>query len=449
MIDIQNLLDRYYQVVLYFYSQGKRYITESILNRNNSGFYLVNDSDNIWIKEVTGMNKKNVYLTSESVTEGHPDKLCDAIADVILEEILKQDEDSRVACEVCISKDIVFMVGEISTNADINYGKVIRNTIVRCGYDEDSKGMNGNTCKIIINLNKQSTDISRGVNRKINIGAGDQGIMFGYATNETKEYMPYSILLAHNLTRKLAEVRKNSTLSYLRPDGKSQVTVEYDEEGKPLRLDAVVLSTQHEPDVTQEQIYEDIKKHVFDAVLPQEMIDENTKFFINPTGRFVIGGPEADSGVTGRKLMVDTYGGVAHHGGGAFSGKDYTKVDRSGAYVARYIAKNIVASGIAKKCEVQLAYAIGILEPINISINSFETGIVSDEKISNIVKFVFDLSVQHVVNEFNLKKFEYSKISSYGHFGREDIELPWERLDKVEKINNVLQTLEEKSFDKH
>ena len=393
----------------------------------------------------------NNFFTSESVTEGHPDKICDQISDAILDKVMEKDVSSRVACETAITTNLVLVMGEITTNAHINIDKIVRDTIREIGYDNEEYGFDCDDCNVIITLDEQSKDIALGVNQALEtkenknsddelekIGAGDQGMMFGYATNETDEYMPYPISLAHKLTRKLTEVRKNGTLSYLRPDGKSQVTVEYDEKGKPVRLDAVVLSTQHSPNVAQEQIHEDIKKYVLDEVLPQEMIDEKTKFFINPTGRFVIGGPNGDSGLTGRKIIVDTYGGYARHGGGAFSGKDCTKVDRSAAYAARYVAKNIVAAGLADKCEIQLSYAIGVANPTSVMVDTFGTGKTSDEKLVEIVHKNFDLRPAGIIKMLDLRRSIYKQTASYGHFGRTDIELPWEKTDRVEQLRKYM-----------
>ena len=390
-------------------------------------------------------------FTSESVTEGHPDKICDAISDAVLDAMLAQDPMSRVACETAITTGLVLVMGEITSKANVNIPEVVRDTIREIGYDDSAKGFDCNTCGIIVSLDKQSTDIAMGVDKALeakngevteeqieSIGAGDQGMMFGYATNETEEYMPYPISLAHKLTRKLTEVRKSGILTYLRPDGKSQVTVEYDENGKPLHLDAVVLSTQHSADVTQEQLHEDIKKYVFEPVLPKELINENTKFFINPTGRFVIGGPNGDSGLTGRKIIVDTYGGYARHGGGAFSGKDCTKVDRSASYAARYVAKNLVAAGLADKCEIQLSYAIGVARPTSISIETYGTGKKSEDELVAIVSKHFDLRPAGIIRMLDLRRPIYGKTASYGHFGRTDIDLPWERIDKAEELKQYL-----------
>ena len=390
-------------------------------------------------------------FTSESVTEGHPDKICDQISDAILDELMRQDPMSRVACETAITTGLVLVMGEITTKGYVDIQKVVRETIREIGYDRAKYGFDCDTCGVITALDEQSADIALGVDKALEakenkmtdeeidaIGAGDQGMMFGYATNETEEYMPYPISLAHKLARKLTEVRKNGTLKYLRPDGKSQVTVEYDENGKPARLDAVVLSTQHDPEVSQEQIHEDIKKYVFDTVLPQGMIDENTKFFVNPTGRFVIGGPHGDSGLTGRKIIVDTYGGYARHGGGAFSGKDCTKVDRSAAYAARYVAKNIVAAGLADKCEIQLSYAIGVAHPTSVMVDTFGTGKLSDEKLVEIIRENFDLRPAGIIKMLDLRRPIYKQTAAYGHFGRNDIDVPWEKTDKVEMLKKYM-----------
>ncbi len=399
------------------------------------------------------MEKEKRLFTSESVTEGHPDKICDAVSDAVLDALMAQDPFSRVACETCTNTGFVLVMGEITTKANIDIPAIVRKTVTDIGYDASEKGFDGNTCAVMVALDKQSADIAMGVDKALEaksgeagmtddeleaIGAGDQGMMFGYATNETEEYMPYPIALAHKLTMKLTEVRKNGTLGYLRPDGKSQVSVEYDENDKPVRLEAVVLSTQHDEKVTQEQIHEDIKKYVFDAVLPKEMIDENTKFYINPTGRFVIGGPNGDSGLTGRKIIVDTYGGYARHGGGAFSGKDCTKVDRSAAYAARYVAKNIVAAGLAEKCEIQLSYAIGVARPTSIMVDTFGTGKLSDEKLVEMIRENFDLRPAGIIKMLDLRRPIYSATASYGHFGRADVELPWEKLDKVDVLKKYL-----------
>ena len=386
-------------------------------------------------------------FTSESVTEGHPDKICDQVSDAILDALYEQDPYSRVACETLTNTGFVMVMGEITSNAHIDFQQVVRDTVREIGYDRAKYGFDCDTCGVIVALDKQSTDIAMGVDKALEakenhmsdeeieaIGAGDQGMMFGYATNETPELMPYPISLAHKLARKLTEVRKNGTLPYLRPDGKTQVSVEYDENGKPCRLEAVVLSTQHDENVSQEQIHADIKKYVFDPVLPQDMIDDETKFFINPTGRFVIGGPNGDSGVTGRKIIVDTYGGYARHGGGAFSGKDCTKVDRSAAYAARYVAKNIVAAGLADQCEIQLSYAIGVAHPTSIMVETEGTGKVSDEKLVEIIRDNFDLRPAGIIKMLDLRRPIYKQTAAYGHFGRTDIDLPWEKLDKVEDL---------------
>ena len=390
-------------------------------------------------------------FTSESVTEGHPDKICDQISDAILDALLEQDPMSRVACETCTTTGYVMVLGEITSKAHVDFQQIIRDTVREIGYDRAKYGFDADTCAVVIALDKQSPDIAMGVDKALEakesnmsdeeidaIGAGDQGMMFGYASNETEEFMPYPIALAHKLARQLTKVRKDGTLSYLRPDGKTQVTVEYDENGKPIRLDAVVLSTQHDPDVTQEQIHADIKKYVFDAILPAEMVDENTKFFINPTGRFVIGGPHGDAGLTGRKIIVDSYGGYARHGGGAFSGKDCTKVDRSAAYAARYVAKNIVAAGLAEKCEVQLSYAIGVAHPTSIMIDSYGTGKLSDNELTEIVRENFDLRPAGIIKMLDLRRPIYKQTAAYGHFGRNDLDLPWERLDKAEELKKYL-----------
>ncbi|MBQ6128115.1 MAG: methionine adenosyltransferase [Lachnospiraceae bacterium] len=388
-------------------------------------------------------------FTSESVTEGHPDKVCDAISDAILDACMEQDPMSRVACETACCTGFVLITGEITTNAYVDMQKVVRDTVKEIGYTKSEYGFDGNTCAVFVAIDEQSADIAMGVDKALeakagdlkddlDTGAGDQGMMFGFATNETEEYMPYPISLAHKLALQLTKVRKDGTLKYLRPDGKSQVSVEYDENGKPLRLEAVVLSTQHDDDVTQEQIHEDIKKYVFDPVLPKELIDDKTKFFINPTGRFVIGGPHGDAGLTGRKIIVDTYGGYARHGGGAFSGKDCTKVDRSGAYAARYVAKNIVAAGLADKCEIQLSYAIGVAQPTSIMVDTFGTGKISDEKLVSIVRENFDLRPAGIIKMLNLRRPIYKQTAAYGHFGRNDLDLPWEALDKVDALKKYL-----------
>ena len=390
-------------------------------------------------------------FTSESVTEGHPDKMCDQISDAILDALMEQDPMSRVACETATTTGLVLVMGEITTNAYIDIQKIVRDTVKEIGYTRGKYGFDADTCGVITAIDEQSTDIAMGVDKALEakehtmseeeidaIGAGDQGMMFGYASDETPEYMPYPIALAHKLARKLTEVRKNGTLPYLRPDGKTQVTVEYDENGVPARLDAVVLSTQHDPEVTQDQIHKDIKKYVFDTTIPEGMVDNQTKFFINPTGRFVIGGPHGDSGLTGRKIIVDTYGGMARHGGGAFSGKDCTKVDRSAAYAARYVAKNIVAAGLAKKCEIQLSYAIGVAHPTSIMVDTFGTGALEDDKLVEIVRENFDLRPAGIIKMLDLRRPIYKQTAAYGHFGRTDIDLPWEKLDKADDLKKYL-----------
>lgn len=391
-------------------------------------------------------------FTSESVTEGHPDKICDQISDSVLDALLEQDPMSRVACETAITTGLVLVMGEITTNGYVDIQKIVRDTIREIGYDKSEYGFDANTCGVIVSLNEQSGDIALGVNQSLEIkehiaddeaaaaiGAGDQGMMFGYATDETEEFMPYPISLAHRLTLQLTKVRKNGTLTYLRPDGKSQVTVEYDENGKPIHLNAVVLSTQHDEKVTIEQLRKDIRHYVLDEVLPKELVDEKTKFYINPTGRFVIGGPNGDSGLTGRKIIVDTYGGYARHGGGAFSGKDCTKVDRSASYAARYVAKNIVAAGLAKRCEIQLSYAIGVAEPTSVMVDTFDTGKLSNEELVTIIRKHFDLRPAGIIQMLDLRKPMYKKTAAYGHFGRIDLDLPWERLDKAELLKGYLK----------
>ncbi len=390
-------------------------------------------------------------FTSESVTEGHPDKMCDAISDAILDALMEKDPMSRVACETCTTTGLVMVMGEITTNAYVDIQKIVRDTITEIGYTRAKYGFDATTCGVLVTLDEQSSDIAMGVDKALEakenkmsdeeidaIGAGDQGMMFGYATNETEEYMPYPIMLAHKLALQLTKVRKDGTLTYLRPDGKTQVTVEYDEDGKPFRLDAVVLSTQHDENVTQEQIHKDIKKYVFDEILPQDMVDDETKFFINPTGRFVIGGPHGDSGLTGRKIIVDTYGGYARHGGGAFSGKDCTKVDRSAAYAARYVAKNLVAAGLADKCEIQLSYAIGVAHPTSIMVDTFGTGKLEDHRLVEIIRENFDLRPAGIIKMLDLRRPIYKQTAAYGHFGRNDLNLPWEKLDKVEDLKKYL-----------
>ncbi|MBD5535990.1 MAG: methionine adenosyltransferase [Lachnospiraceae bacterium] len=401
------------------------------------------------------MEKEKLLFTSESVTEGHPDKVCDAVSDAILDALMEQDPMSRVACETASCTGFVLVTGEITTSAYVDIPKIVRDTVKEIGYDKSEYGFDGNTCAVMVAIDEQSADIAMGVDKALEareasmetsmsneeleaIGAGDQGMMFGYATNETEEYMPYPISLAHKLARQLTKVRKDGTLTYLRPDGKSQVSVEYDENGKPLRLEAVVLSTQHDPDVTQEQIHADIKKYVFDEVLPAELLDDDTKYFINPTGRFVIGGPHGDAGLTGRKIIVDTYGGYARHGGGAFSGKDCTKVDRSAAYAARYVAKNIVAAGLADKCEIQLSYAIGVAQPTSVRVETFGTGKLSELELVKIVRENFDLRPAGIIKMLDLRRPIYKQTAAYGHFGRNDLDLPWEKLDKVDLLKKYL-----------
>ena len=394
---------------------------------------------------------EKILFTSESVTEGHPDKVCDSISDAILDAMMAQDPMSRVACETATTTGLVLVMGEITTKANVDIQKIVRDTIREIGYDNADYGFDADTCAVITSLDKQSTDIAMGVDKALeqkeddmnedeldSIGAGDQGLQFGYASNETEEYMPYAINMAHKLAQQLTKVRKDGTLKYLRPDGKTQVTVEYDGVGKPKRIDAVVCSTQHDPDVTQEQIHEDIKKYVFDAIIPADMVDADTKYFINPTGRFVIGGPHGDSGLTGRKIIVDTYGGTGRHGGGAFSGKDCTKVDRSAAYAARYVAKNIVAAGLADKCEIQLSYAIGVAHPTSVSVNTFGTGKLSETKLVEIVRENFDLRPAGIIKMLDLRRPIYKQTAAYGHFGRTDVDLPWEHLDKVDTLKKYL-----------
>ena len=397
---------------------------------------------------------ERLLFTSESVTEGHPDKVCDAVSDAILDALLEQDPMSRVACETCTTTGLVMVMGEITSKASIDYQKIVRDTVREIGYTRGKYGFDADTCGVLLAIDKQSEDIALGVDKALEakenhmtddeieaIGAGDQGMMFGYASNETEEYMPYPIALAHKLARQLTKVRKDGTLPYLRPDGKTQVTVEYDEAGRPSRLDAVVLSTQHNPEVSQEQIHADIKKYVFDEIIPSEMIDENTKFFINPTGRFVIGGPHGDSGLTGRKIIVDSYGGYARHGGGAFSGKDCTKVDRSAAYAARYVAKNLVAAELADKCEIQLSYAIGVAQPTSVSVNTFGTGSLPDAELTKIVRETFDLRPAGIIKMLDLRRPIYKQTAAYGHFGRNDLDLPWEKLDKDDVLKEKIKSL--------
>ncbi len=397
------------------------------------------------------MAEKRLF-TSESVTEGHPDKICDQIADAILDALIEKDPFSRVACEVCCTTGLVFVMGEVSTEGYVDIQKIARDTIREIGYDRAKYGFDCDTCGVIVALDEQSPDIARGVDRALesrkggmsdeelnSTGAGDQGMIFGYATDETPEYMPCPITMAHRLARRLAEVRKNGTLPYLRPDGKTQVTVEYDDDGRPKRLEAVVLSTQHDEKISQEQIHADIKKYVFDEVLPPEMVDEDTRFYINPTGRFVIGGPQGDSGLTGRKIIVDTYGGFARHGGGAFSGKDCTKVDRTAAYAARYAAKNIVAAGLARRCEIQISYAIGVAHPMSVSVNTEGTGKISDEELVSVIRDNFDLRPEGMIKMLDLRRPIYRQTAAYGHFGRPDLDLPWERLDRVDTLKRYLR----------
>ena len=389
-----------------------------------------------------------ILFTSESVTEGHPDKICDQISDSILDALLAQDPMSRVACETAITTGLVLVMGEITTSAQVDFQSIIRNTINEIGYDDSAKGFDGSTCGVMVSIDKQSADIALGVDKALEskltdteldaIGAGDQGMMFGYATNETDEYMPYPIYLAHLLTHQLTKVRKDGTLPYLRPDGKSQVTVEYDKEGKPVRIDAVVISSQHSADISWEQIQKDIRTYVIDPILPAELLDDDTKMYINPTGRFVIGGPNGDSGVTGRKIIVDTYGGWARHGGGAFSGKDCTKVDRSAAYAARYVAKNLVAAGLCDRAEIQLSYAIGVASPTSIRIDTFGTGKLPDEKLADIISENFDLRPAGIIQMLDLRRPIYKETAAYGHFGRSDLDLPWEKTDKAEALKKYL-----------
>ena len=391
---------------------------------------------------------EKLLFTSESVTEGHPDKICDQISDAVLDALLAQDPMSRVACETAITTGLVLVMGEITTSGYVDIQKIVRDTINEIGYNQSAFGFDANTCGVMVALDEQSKDIALGVDKALEakmsdeqidaIGAGDQGMMFGYATDETDEYMPYPIYLAHRLTRQLTKVRKDGTLSYLRPDGKSQVTVEYDENGKPIHINAVVISSQHDEEITWEQIKKDVREYVIDPVLPAELIDENTKYYINPTGRFVIGGPNGDSGLTGRKIIVDTYGGWARHGGGAFSGKDPTKVDRSAAYAARYVAKNLVAAGLCRRCEIQLSYAIGVASPTSIMIDTFGSGVVSDDKLIDIIRENFDLRPAGIIKMLDLRRPIYKQTAAYGHFGRNDLNLPWEKLDKVDILRKYL-----------
>ncbi len=402
----------------------------------------------------TFLTSSKTYFTSESVTEGHPDKMCDQISDAILDACLKQDPYSRVACECATKTGFVVVMGEITTNANINFDELIRKVVLDIGYDDSSKSFDGNTCAVQVAISKQSTDISMGVDNALEkrdsdkkddiekIGAGDQGMMFGFACDETPEYMPMPIYLSHLLTKQLAKIRKEKKLKWIYPDGKSQVTVEY-HKGKPTRVDTILVSTQHSAEVSHKDIEEGIKKYVIDKVIPKELIDSKTKIYVNPTGRFVIGGPKGDAGVTGRKIIVDTYGGMSRHGGGAFSGKDCTKVDRSAAYMTRYIAKNIVASGLASRCEIQVSYAIGVAKPLSIMVDTFGTGKISDEKISKIIDKVFDLRPGAIIRDLDLRKPIFQQVASYGHFGRDDLDLPWERLDKVSEIKEISK---QKSF---
>ncbi len=431
---------------------GFDYKVESILEWTFLFYKIIDSVFRLNVRNVWKENKMEKFLfTSESVTEGHPDKVCDQVSDAILDALLEQDPMSRVACETCCNTGFVIVMGEITTTANVDIQSIVRNTVKEIGYTDSDYGFDGSTCAVMVALDGQSPDIAMGVNKAFEaresmmtdsdinaIGAGDQGMMFGYASNETEEYMPYPIALAHKLSKQLSVVRKNGTLNYLRPDGKSQVTVEYDENNKPIHLNTVVISTQHDPDVTQEQIHADIKKYVLDPILPSELVDDKTIYFINPTGRFVIGGPQGDSGLTGRKIIVDTYGGYARHGGGAFSGKDCTKVDRSAAYASRYVAKNIVASGLADRCEIQLSYAIGVAHPTSINIDTFGTGKLTDHKLVEIVRENFDLRPAGIIKMLDLRKPIYKQTAAYGHFGRTDLNLPWEKLDKVDDLRKYL-----------
>ena len=382
------------------------------------------------------------FFTSESVTEGHPDKICDQISDSILDAILAKDPDAHVACECATTTGMVLVMGEITTSAYVPIDQIVRQKVVEIGYDRAKYGFDGHSCSVLVSLDEQSPDIAQGVNREVDLdqGAGDQGMMFGYACDETEEYMPLAISLAHKLSRRLAQVRKDGTLDYLRPDGKSQVTIEYDDD-RAVRIDAVVISTQHAPDVSQDQIHSDILEHVIRPVLPAHLLDENTKYFVNPTGRFVIGGPQGDSGLTGRKIIVDTYGGYAHHGGGAFSGKDPSKVDRSAAYAMRYVAKNLVAAGLARRCEVGVAYAIGVAKPVSVFVDSYGTGTLSDDQLSKVVQQCFDLRPAAIIRDLQLKRPIYAQTAAYGHFGRNDLDLPWEKLDRVDALKKAAAEL--------
>ena len=416
-------------------------VYQCLENRNNDNYFKYHNKQ----RGITIMEKR--LFTSESVTEGHPDKICDQVSDSILDAIYAQDPHARVACETLTNTGFVMVMGEVTTTAQVDIPSIVRETVKDIGYDSSEKGFDGNICAVMVALDKQSPDIAQGVDSSIetrhegdglDTGAGDQGMMFGYATNETEEYMPYSAALAQKLARQLAKVRKDGTLDYLRPDGKTQVTVEYDENNKPVRLDAIVVSTQHSPDVEQDQIHNDVRKYVIDAIVDSGMVDEDTKIYINPTGRFVIGGPNGDSGLTGRKIIVDTYGGAARHGGGAFSGKDCTKVDRSAAYAARYVAKNIVAAGLADRVEIQLSYAIGVATPTSIMADTFGTGKIPEEKIVEIIRKEFDLRPDGIIKMLDLRRPIYKQTAAYGHFGRTDVDLPWERTDKADVLRSYL-----------